>query len=125
MNFIELASLWIGGWILIIIIHGAYSQKSKSENKEFVKKEMVKDGNNLFATGLLYFLITVACHFIRYKVFWWIGFIFCSVFVVISIVGTIRLVAAKREPISQKITAIINVAVPAIMAINLYYTYLM
>ena len=62
--------MWIISWLLIIIIHAIVIKRYdiSSVYSMHFKEEIVNDGNNLFSTGLVYFIATLICHFLSISI---------------------------------------------------------
>lgn len=99
MSLIISASIWLGSWVLIFILYAVVISKNKNTPQQdpgvpsfftdfyTCKKEILADGNNLFITGLVYFLGTVACYLWNNTIFHWVCFIVGAVAALIPIVS--------------------------------------
>ncbi|MBP3706261.1 MAG: hypothetical protein J6J13_03300 [Clostridia bacterium] len=126
MNWWQLLLLWLGGWLCIIVLN--ITNRALSDSNfitEQVEKNLVLDGNNLFSTGLFYFIANIACFFLNYQILHWILIILGVAFCIPPIIS---LFAVFKQASFWKgkywltlISAIICDAIPFIMAINIYF----
>lgn len=131
-----MGGVWLGGWILIILLRAISLKRAQSGNHVdrlvFSKfdREMVTDGNNLFATGVAYMLGLVLCHFVRNTILCWIllslGVLFClpSIFSLVVILFTQGKIYFDKIAIHSLFTSIINTFVPLVMALSIYFSYI-
>lgn len=138
MNIWGVLGLWLGAWISIIILHATVVKMYNSDSLKhetfdselgyypLSESEMVKDGNNLFATGIAYFGANVLCYFINNSILSWgcvvLGLLFC----VPSIISIKRMLAQMVNDKNKYITfmtisSLINALIPVAMAINIYF----
>lgn len=105
MSYILIScALWIGGWILAIlcniILSTSIRRKAEKTTDEFesnmllmlYKKqsaEIVKDGNSMFVTGLLYTVATVACVNFGNDIVRWIIAGLCAIFCIPPLLSTV------------------------------------
>ena len=133
-----LVIVWVSAWILIIIIHAIGEKLCNSDLKlygdnyvelvgyEKCEKEMVKDGNNLFATGLLYIIGNVVSYYVNNDVLSWVILIITFAFVIPMIFSSVimikQMIYIKNKYVSlMTITGIINTIVQLIISINIYF----
>lgn len=115
MSLILIIAMSLIGWVSIIILHAKC-------NDEFAKAEMVKDGNNLFMTAVLYIGCTLVCMFISISWIRWVAFAFTAIFAIPPLISCFILMFGG-VPISQKISALLNTVIPAILSVNILITY--
>lgn len=134
--FISLA-IWLAAWLSIIILHAIALRatmkdpvRAEAYEAETDLAEIVKDGNNLFSTGFIYMLITLACHFIHLSVVRWILFAAMVIFTVLPVMSCfpkLRWLKPQNPPwvIISIITCIICNTIPLVMAIMVLTGYLL
>lgn len=119
MSLLWLGVFFIVGWVLIIIIHAV--SKADAEGKA----EMVKDGNNLFLTGVIYFVLNVICYFAPYTVLYWVLFLLAVGFAFLPFFSAFLLLLSMVVYPSQKITGLICSVWPMVMACNILVVYIL
>ena len=83
MSWGILLILWIGGWVTVIIIYAR--TRNKAGVVDFERQELVKNGNNLFATGLVYFIANLVSYLIDNTIVSVIAAIILTAFCVLPI----------------------------------------
>lgn len=131
MNLWQVAALWLGGWVLIIVIHlimVIWDHKSPewASVSGHYRNEVIQDGNNLFSTGLAYFLGNVACRYIHLPFLAWIFMITGIIFCIPPIISTFALFGQVLNKYAkmQILCAFITSWVPFFMALNIYFEYI-
>lgn len=127
------------GWISIIGISTLSAKWHRSDIKKYgedsfevyhyesSQKEMLKDGNNLFATALPYIVGMVACYFINNDIVSYIVMIIEIIFVLPSFFQMIvtmipQIFQFKNKYITvMTLTALINTLIQLMIAINIYF----
>ncbi len=129
MNLWLLLIPWIGGWILIFILAIINLSTKEVENmKRNVQDALLSDANNLFKTGIFYYLFNVACIFLPYPVVHWIlmivGILFC-IPPIISMIGVLKTTLFwKGNTWLSFLGALICTFSPLIMALNIYFVHI-
>ncbi len=118
------AALWLGGWFVIIIcnVMCVYINRVRVFQDNFASDEIVKDGNNLFTTGLVYFIFTLACYFFSFTIFHWIFFIVFSLvalFCTLSCFPRFFTFGISVQKNLSIISAFISQCIPLAMMINI------
>ncbi|MHB1316140.1 MAG: hypothetical protein ACYCX2_11785 [Christensenellales bacterium] len=130
MNWPLLLILWLGGCIIIFGLFFLIRKKQGTVSDETVKisgQHVLEDGKNLFATGIVYFLINFICFVINDKTVSWILFIALTLFSLFQIYTVLssRLTQAKCckdfDLWVVFISAIINALIPLAIAIVLLF----
>lgn len=121
--------MWIISWLLIIIIHAIVIKRYdiSSVYSMHFKEEIVNDGNNLFSTGLVYFIATLICHFLSISILRWVILIITFALCVpplLSFCGLISRHSSNQIENIQKITAFICDFCPLLMSLNIYLSYI-
>lgn len=124
MNLLVLLGVMLAGWVIIIIIHAIYTHRNEGVDAEFTSQEMVKDGNNLFSTGVTYLIGNVICAYVPFTILRWVLFVALAIMALVPCISTLSLVVFGRVPFSQKLTAIINSFIPLYMAANIYMRFI-
>ncbi len=129
MNWWQLLILWLGSWLTIIILN-IINRAIEGDPfiTEGIENELVADGNNLFTSGLFYFIGNLACNFIDWPVLHWILFIVGVLFCILPIISLFKMLAnlfgLVRKYVLSFIGAVISQVIPLIMAINIYLVYI-
>lgn len=135
-NLLQIGALWLIGWILIIISYGIGMLWIKSGHlgpeyydvgSSFIN--ITQDGNNLFTTGLAYFIGNVVCYFLNIPILHYTVLIVGIAFSIIPVLSTVlfvvlSIVQGDRYRRLSAFTALINSVIPLLMAINIYFTYI-
>lgn len=136
MNLLEVGALWLISWVAIIALYGICLHWIKSgklgPEYSLLGNKMVsiiEDGNNLFSTGLVYFIGNVICYFVNNTIIHYVIMIVGILFTLPS-VGSLAIflvtsIATKdRYYIMSALSATINTFIPLAMAINIYFRYI-
>lgn len=126
-------------WVSIIVVSAI---STKCYNKDLVKygegsfevwhyktsqKEMLKDGNNLFSTALIYIVALVTCYFVKIKL---VSYIIMAGMFLFALPSLFQMIVTMIPQIFQyknkyitfmTITALINVALQLIIAGDVYF----
>ena len=124
MELIIALALWIGGWIAIILcnIICVFVNHSSAFPDAFASSEIVKDGNNLFVTGLIYFIFTLSCYYFSFTIVHWIFFIILSLSALLSTLSCLPALPAIGISLQRTlaiVSALISQAIPLAMMINI------
>ncbi len=129
MDWWLLLILWLGGWLVIILLNVLNRAVSGTDYViENIENELVKDGNNLFATGLVYFLGNLLCLFADLSVLHWILFVVGVAFCALPVLSLIPMAfdtfrMFKRYWLSF-FGAVVCDVIPLVMALNIYFMYI-
>ncbi len=121
--------LWLGGWLTIIFLNVLNrAVKGTDYIIENIENELVKDGNSLFTTGLLYFLGNLLCIFADLTVLHWILFVvgvaFCALPVLSLIPMALNTLKLYKRYWISFLGAIICDITPLVMALNIYFVHI-
>lgn len=136
LNLIQIGALWLIGWAVIIISYGIgmlwiksghIGQEYQDVGSSFV--DIVRDGNNLFTTGLAYFIGNLTCYFIDIPILHYTICIAGIIFAVLPVLSAfvfavVSIVNGDRYRRLNAFTATINSVIPLLMAVNIYFTYI-
>lgn len=131
MNLWQLPILWLGGWILIIVIHAVMCKSSAALSDEelslTISAELIKDGNNLFTSGFFYYIGNLLCYFIHSPVLHWILLVAGVLCCLPPLFSTVFLtVKFPSDPLKKYllISKFLMAVIPLAMAVNIYFVYL-
>ena len=129
---------WIGGWIFTICIHNIAIFSAKKQDKNWRNndylahfvKEISENGNNLFTSGIIYFMANLFCWCFYFPMLRWGLMAFGIIFALPSIYSLCRLILQKKIDFKNKyatlgfMSAFIKTFVPLVMAINIYFAFI-
>ena len=139
MNILLIVGLWLASWVLIIILSGISTkfyntdiQKYGGDSIEVLsypssKKEILLDGNNLFATGLAYIIALIVCDYVNNIILNYICLVVGIVLCIPSIISLFKIMVPQMVTLKNKyitlmtITATICTLIPLSIAINIYF----
>lgn len=131
MNLFLAAGIWLGSWIIIIICHIVCIGWLKDED-EFSRtlaidydKEIISDGNNLFATGLIYFLANLLCYYVNQPILHWIALVLLVLFCLPPVWSFCKNIGYYCSRLKyrnlQGISGFFCAFIPLVLALNIYF----
>lgn len=140
MNLWQLPILWLGGWLLIIVIHAVMRKSSAANMKKAdiftasleeeivpeISAELIKDGNNLFVTGFIFYLGNLLCYFIQSPVLHWIFLVAGILICLPPLISLVYVAVKSAHPLKkfQLIGGFLTAVIPFVMAGNIYFVYI-
>ena len=121
MSLLLCGILWISCWILIIALYTFTHRKLDG----FVNAEIIEDGNNLFKTGLAYFIGDVICYYVHLSLIQWGIFIITVIPAIICLFSSLILLFQNGVHFIQKVSALINTICPLLLSFNILFSYLL